>query len=127
MPKPTAKKLAVPIVVGLALGGVLLLVFFWRTGDRRQPEDQAPAGVQAVWRCNACARVQGKNWQTCKSVTGRGTEAAARDLMKQRVCEEAADPALQCTILNLSCRRLDQGGSGPPPADGGAGTGDASR
>lgn len=131
MSKPSTKRIAVPIVVGLALVGVFALVLVLRDGGQGQSRDEAPppppATASELWRCNACARVRGKNWQTCKSVTGRGTEAAARDLMKQRVCEEASDPALQCTIINLSCRRNDAGGSGRPPRDGGAGSLDASR
>ena len=84
-------------------------------GDRSSAAEP-PQQERSIWRCHACARIQGKNWTPCRTVTGRGTEKAARDLVKQRVCEEADDPSTGCRIVRLDCRELPGEVMGSRPA-----------
>jgi hypothetical protein len=90
--------------------------------DRATAPARTPAaaiesdGPREIWRCHACATLEGKNWATCKTVTGRGTEKAARDLVSQRVCNDAGDSAARCNITQLKCRKLPPDAVGARPA-----------
>jgi hypothetical protein len=125
--KSRSAKIAVPLVIALVLVAIVVAVILSGAGRRAPADTQAPPAGAEVWRCNACARIQGKNWQSCRTVTGRGTEKAASDLVRQRVCEEAADPATQCTIGAVSCKRLSAGRAEPRPAGETGDPGGASR
>lgn len=114
MERSSLRKTFVPIVLGLVV--VAVLVFGFLSGDeaRSTPDAEDSGGSISIWRCHACAKITGQNWQTCRTVTGRGSEEAARELVTERVCEEASDPQNQCTVNTLDCRELTDGAAKVP-------------
>lgn len=109
MEPSSSRKLIVPIILGLVVVGVLIFGLYSGGDDQSTQEEEEGGGPSSIWRCHACGKISGQNWQTCRNVTGRGTEEAARDLVKQRVCEEASDPQSQCSIATIKCRELSPG------------------
>jgi len=109
MERSTSRHLVVPVLLGLVVVAILGYGFISGAGRSSEPDGEPSAGGPvAIWRCHACARIQGQNWQSCRTVTGRGTEQAARDLVRQRVCEEASNPEAQCSINQIDCRELPE-------------------
>lgn len=103
-------QLLAPIILGLLMAAGLGIGLRYDLNQPHEtnvvrPAKQAP---REIWRCHACARLRGKSWTPCKTVTGRGTKLAAQDLVKQRVCSEADDPENGCRITKLDCRQLTE-------------------
>lgn len=101
------RRFAAPAVLVIVL--VALMAFGLingRSPAEEAPRDAAPQASASVFRCHACARIAGKSWTPCRTVTARGTEEATRELARERVCSEAEDPEAGCRVFRLDCRDL---------------------
>jgi hypothetical protein len=111
----SSRRIVVPVVLGLLMAAALGIGLRYDLGTAREPTptvsgEEAP---REIWRCHACARIRGKSWTPCKTVTGRGTKKAAEDLVNVRVCSEATNPETDCRITKMDCRQLSEADIAP--------------